>query len=113
MSDELLTVFEVAERLKINQQTVRNWIDRGELQATRIGRRVRISDTALTAYLRAHQSAPPAPGPEVPAAPAPATPARTSPPPAARVSARDVRVIERVIGTMIETSAKLPLDSPL
>jgi len=41
--DEFLTVAEVAERLKLNQQTVRNWIDRGELPAYRIGRRVRIS----------------------------------------------------------------------
>jgi excisionase family DNA binding protein len=40
--DSLLTVAEVAETLKLNQQTVRNWIDRGELPAVRIGRRVRI-----------------------------------------------------------------------
>ncbi len=34
---------EVAETLKINQQTVRNWIDQGSLPAVRVGRRVRIS----------------------------------------------------------------------
>jgi transposase-like protein len=28
MDDEYLTVAEVAERLNMNQQTVRNWIDR-------------------------------------------------------------------------------------
>ena len=28
--------------LKLNQQTVRNWIDQGSLPAVRIGRRVRI-----------------------------------------------------------------------
>jgi excisionase family DNA binding protein len=37
-----LTVAEVAETLKLNQQTVRNWIDQGSLPAVRIGRRVRI-----------------------------------------------------------------------
>jgi excisionase family DNA binding protein len=38
-----LTVGEVAELLRLNQQTVRNWIDRGELPAVRVGeRRVRI-----------------------------------------------------------------------
>jgi excisionase family DNA binding protein len=40
--DEFLTVAEVAETLKLNQQTVRNWIDQGSLAALRIGRRVRI-----------------------------------------------------------------------
>ena len=39
---EFLTVAEVAETLKLNQQTVRNWIDQGSLPALRIGRRVRI-----------------------------------------------------------------------
>jgi excisionase family DNA binding protein len=32
----------VAEMLKLNQQTVRNWIDQGSLPALRVGRRVRI-----------------------------------------------------------------------
>jgi excisionase family DNA binding protein len=42
MNEEFLTVAEVAERLKMNQQTIRNWIDRGELPAIRLGpRRVR------------------------------------------------------------------------
>src|SRR5256885_10217019 len=36
------TVAEVAETLKLNQQTVRNWIDQGSLPALRVGRRVRI-----------------------------------------------------------------------
>jgi excisionase family DNA binding protein len=40
--EELLTVAEVAETLKLNQQTVRNWIDQGSLPALRVGRRVRI-----------------------------------------------------------------------
>ena len=40
--DEFLTVAEVASTLKLNQQTVRNWIDQGSLPAFRVGRRVRI-----------------------------------------------------------------------
>ena len=40
--ESFLTVAEVAERLKLNQQTVRNWIDQGSLPAVRVGRRVRI-----------------------------------------------------------------------
>lgn len=40
--EEYLTVAEVAETLKLNQQTVRNWIDQGALPALRVGRRVRI-----------------------------------------------------------------------
>ena len=42
LEDSFLTVAEVAEVLKLNQQTVRNWIDQGSLPALRIGRRVRI-----------------------------------------------------------------------
>jgi excisionase family DNA binding protein len=40
--ESYLTVAEVAETLKLNQQTVRNWIDAGSLPALRVGRRVRI-----------------------------------------------------------------------
>jgi excisionase family DNA binding protein len=40
--DSFLTVAEVAATLKLNQQTVRNWIDQGSLPAVRVGRRVRI-----------------------------------------------------------------------
>jgi excisionase family DNA binding protein len=40
--ESYMTVAEVAEVLKLNQQTVRNWIDQGSLPALRVGRRVRI-----------------------------------------------------------------------
>jgi excisionase family DNA binding protein len=40
--EQFLTVAEVAEILKLNQQTVRNWIEQGSLPAQRFGRRVRI-----------------------------------------------------------------------
>ncbi len=46
--EELLTVEEVAEYLKVNPQTVRNWIDRAHLRAVRIGaRRVRYSTVGV------------------------------------------------------------------
>ena len=51
--DEFLTVAEVAQLLRLNQQTVRNWIDQGSLPAIRVGaRRVRIPRTELDAFLR-------------------------------------------------------------
>jgi excisionase family DNA binding protein len=42
-SDEFLTVAEIAQTLRLNQQTVRNWINTGMLPAVHIGRRVRIT----------------------------------------------------------------------
>ena len=49
---EFLTVAEVAEELKVNQMTVRNWIDTGELPAVRVGaRRVRVRRSALASFL--------------------------------------------------------------
>ena len=59
MPDELLTVKEVAELLKLNQQTIRNMIDRGELAHVRVGqRRVRIRQSQLDAFLAAGESSP-------------------------------------------------------
>ena|ERR1700679_1216664 len=49
--DSYLTVAEVAELLKLNQQTVRNWIDAGSLPAIRVGRRVRIKRADLDRIL--------------------------------------------------------------
>ncbi len=67
-NEEFLTVAEVAELLKINQQTVRNWIDRGELAAVRAGRRVRIRRSALEEVLTAVSNPKPVvePAPEGP-----------------------------------------------
>jgi excisionase family DNA binding protein len=42
LDESFMTVAEVAEILKLNQQTVRNWIDQGSLPALKVGRRVRI-----------------------------------------------------------------------
>ncbi len=52
MDDVFMTVGEVAQLLKLNPQTVRNWIDRGELPAVRVGaRRVRIRQSDFYAFL--------------------------------------------------------------
>lgn len=49
--ESFLTVAEVADLLKVNQQTVRNWIDHGRLPAVRVGRRVRIKRSDLDRIL--------------------------------------------------------------
>ena len=50
--DEFLTVAEVADRLRLNQQTIRNWIDRGALRAVRVGpRRVRVRRVDLERFI--------------------------------------------------------------
>ncbi len=54
MSDEFLTVAEIAELLKVNQQTIRNMIDRAELPAVCVGaRRVRVRPSDLDTFLAA------------------------------------------------------------
>jgi excisionase family DNA binding protein len=53
-SEELLTVAEIAASLKMNQQTIRNWIDSGYLPAIRIGRRVRVKRSDFDAPLEAN-----------------------------------------------------------
>jgi len=53
LEDSFLTVADVAEILKLNQQTVRNWIDQGSLPATRVGRRVRIKRSDLERLIEA------------------------------------------------------------
>jgi excisionase family DNA binding protein len=76
LEDSYLTVADVAELLKLNQQTVRNWIDQGSLPAVRVGRRVRIKRSDLQQILDE--------GYQPRAAPArPARPARPAPGPSA------------------------------
>ena len=55
-----LTVAEVAATLKLNQQTVRNWIDAGTLPALRVGRRVRIKRSDFDRILEESYSGAPA-----------------------------------------------------
>ena len=67
LEDSFMTVAEVAEVLKLNQQTVRNWIDQGSLPALRVGRRVRIKRSDFQRILDESYSG--APGRAAPAGP--------------------------------------------
>jgi excisionase family DNA binding protein len=59
MPDEFLTVAQVADPLKLSQQTILNMIDRSELGAVRVGqRRVRIRQSQLDAFLVAYATPP-------------------------------------------------------
>ena len=59
MQDNFLTIAEVANLLRLNQQTVRNWIDRGDLPAVRIGpRRVRVRESDLERLIAAGETTP-------------------------------------------------------
>jgi excisionase family DNA binding protein len=52
VEEAFLTVDEIAELLKVNPQTVRNWLDEGTLKMTRIGpRRVRVRQSELDRFL--------------------------------------------------------------
>jgi excisionase family DNA binding protein len=60
--ESFLTVAEVAGMLKLNQQTVRNWIDQGSLPALRVGRRVRIKRSDFERVIAQSYTAGAAPG---------------------------------------------------
>jgi excisionase family DNA binding protein len=63
--DEFLTARQIAELLQVNQQTVRNWIDRRELPAVRVGpRRVRVRRGDLDRFVEAGATMPELPEPE-------------------------------------------------
>jgi excisionase family DNA binding protein len=49
--EDLLSIAEVARALRLNEQTLRNWIDDGTLPAVRIGRRVKIARAELESML--------------------------------------------------------------
>lgn len=57
-ADELLPVRQVADELQVNQQTIRNWLAKGNLRETRAGpRRVRVRRADLDAFLGAQPDA--------------------------------------------------------
>jgi excisionase family DNA binding protein len=59
VEEAFLTVDEIAKALKLNPQTVRNWIDRGELPAVRVGsRRVRVRKADFDAFIEKGGGAP-------------------------------------------------------
>lgn len=46
-----MTVQEVAERLKVSENTVRRWIREGELKALKAGKSYRITEEQLQKFL--------------------------------------------------------------
>jgi excisionase family DNA binding protein len=50
MSQELLSVFDIATRLNLHVKTVRNYVREGKLKATRIGKQYRISRADLEVF---------------------------------------------------------------
>lgn len=55
----MLTVREVAERLKLSPGAVYKAVDRGELECHRFGAAIRISEEQLARYLDQTRSGPP------------------------------------------------------
>ncbi len=54
--ERFLSTEEVAERLQVDEQTVRRWIKSGKLEAFKPGREWRISPAALEALLESYSS---------------------------------------------------------
>ena len=51
MSDTLLTIQDVAERLKLTPQTIYNWAKAGKLPGGKIGKVWRFRESALDAWI--------------------------------------------------------------
>lgn len=56
--DDFQTVREVADRLKVSEATVRQWIRAGDLRAIDIGKGWRIADRDFDAFLEGHATRP-------------------------------------------------------
>jgi excisionase family DNA binding protein len=50
--DASLTVKEAAQRCKVTERTIRDWIKQGKLQAMQLGRTYRIAPEALAALFQ-------------------------------------------------------------
>lgn len=50
--DKMLTVQQVADRIQVNPETVRNWIRNGELDALDIGGEYRIAPSDLEDFIQ-------------------------------------------------------------
>ena len=51
----LLTIVAAAYRMSVSTKSVRRWIDAGELHAHKLGRRVRIAEEDLVAFISARR----------------------------------------------------------
>jgi len=54
MSRPFLTTHEIAELLKVREQTVRSWIHQQELRAVKLGREFRVAVKDLEAFVNEH-----------------------------------------------------------
>lgn len=50
--EELFTVVEVAERLKVPQRTVKRWLLSGQLRGLKAGRKWRVKPSAIEQFLQ-------------------------------------------------------------
>lgn len=58
MTDKMLSPEEVAERLAVTPNTVRDWLRKGTLKGVKIGKKIwRVKELELEAYLCREQSA--------------------------------------------------------
>lgn len=60
----MMTVNEVADRMKVTPRTVGDWIRHGKLRAIKVGRDWRIAVRDLEAFADAHANIPATPRPE-------------------------------------------------
>jgi len=57
--EKMFTVQEVAQRLRVSERTVRNWVERGELAVFRIGKRgYRIAENDLNVFIEKRKQPP-------------------------------------------------------
>lgn len=49
---EVYTVQEVAEKLKVDPETIRRYINDGKLKASKLGNRYRITDVQIREFLK-------------------------------------------------------------
>jgi excisionase family DNA binding protein len=49
--DDLLTIKEVAQRLKMNERTIKNWLRSGRLKGLKAGRKWRVRASDLESFL--------------------------------------------------------------
>jgi excisionase family DNA binding protein len=54
LSKPFMTTQEIADLLKVREQTVRNWIHQQELRAVKLGREFRVAVKDLEAFVNEH-----------------------------------------------------------
>lgn len=54
LSKPFMTTHEIAELLKVREQTVRSWIHQHELRAVKLGREFRVAVKDLEAFVNEH-----------------------------------------------------------